>query len=49
MLRYMCCKIVGACMAMHNELGYAFLEHAYQETLALEFPKHSTPFPGNII
>lgn len=39
-----CFKIVGACMAVHNELGSAFLEPVYQEALALEFQKRSIPF-----
>jgi len=39
-----CFKIVGACMAVHNELGSAFLEPVYQEALALEFHKRSIPF-----
>lgn len=36
-LKEECFKIVGACMAVHNELGSAFLEPVYQEALALEF------------
>ena len=39
-----CFKIVGACMAVHNELGSAFLEPVYQEALALEFQKRAIPF-----
>lgn len=39
-----CFKIVGACMAVHNELGSAFLEPVYQEALALEFQKQKIPF-----
>jgi len=39
-----CFKIVGACMAVHNELGSAFLEPVYQEALSLEFQKRSIPF-----
>ena len=39
-----CFAIVGACMAVHNELGSAFLEPIYQEALSLEFQKRSIPF-----
>ena len=39
-----CFKIVGTCMAVHNELGSAFLEPVYQEALALEFQKRSVPY-----
>ena len=39
-----CFKIVGACMAVHNELGSAFLEPVYQEALAMEFQKRRIPF-----
>ena len=39
-----CFKIVGACMAVHNELGSAFLEPVYQEALAIEFQKRNILF-----
>jgi len=39
-----CFKIVGACMAVHNELGNAFLEPVYQEALALELQKQNIPY-----
>lgn len=37
-------KIVGACMAVQNELGSAFLEPIYQEAFVLEFSKRGIPF-----
>lgn len=37
-------KIVGACMAVHNQLGNAFLEPVYQEALAVEMRKLGIPF-----
>ncbi len=39
-----CFKIVGACMAVQNELGSAFLEPVYQEALAIEFQKRDISF-----
>ncbi|MDD2247809.1 MAG: GxxExxY protein [Proteiniphilum sp.] len=39
-----CFKIVGACMAVQNELGNAFLESVYQEALAIELTRSSIPF-----
>jgi len=43
-LRDECFKIVGASMAVHNELGSAFLEPVYQQALAIEVQKRDIPF-----
>ena len=37
-------KIVGACMAVYNEMGFGFLEAVYQECLEIEFAEQSIPF-----
>ncbi len=39
-----CYNIVGACMAVHRELGHGFLESVYQEALAIELTRSSIPF-----
>ena len=37
-------KIVGALMAVHNELGCGFLESVYQESLEMELKAQDIPF-----
>ena len=37
-------KIIGACMRVHADLGFGFLEAVYQEALEKEFIKSKIPY-----
>ena len=36
--------IIGAAMAVHNELGHGFLEAVYQDALEIELKKQGVPY-----
>jgi GxxExxY protein len=40
--------ITGAAMEVHRELGFGFLEAAYQCALALEFQERNIPFKAEV-
>jgi len=36
--------ILGACMAVHNELGHGFFEGVYQDALEIELSRQNIPY-----
>ncbi|HMO25299.1 MAG TPA: GxxExxY protein [Tepidisphaeraceae bacterium] len=43
-----CYAIVGAAMAVHNELGAAFLEAVYHEAMEIELRERGIPFQSQV-
>lgn len=41
-------KIIGACMKVHRELGFGFLEAVYEEALKKEFDNSKIPFESQV-
>ncbi len=41
-------KIIGACMAVHNELGCGFLEAIYSEALEIELQEQSIAYEREV-
>jgi GxxExxY protein len=43
-----CYDIIGACMDVHKELGFGFLENVYHEALMYEFMDCFIPFESEV-